>query len=466
MTPPTRLFRQEVVEFEQHRREWGGIVLLQPISTKIFSWSLTVAIAVIISFLSLAQYARKESVSGYLTPSGGTAKIFTPQVGTIRDVHVKEGEVVQSGQILLTIDTAQVSLDGQDVNTSIATNLEQQKKLLGAQVVAEEQRFASEQDRLNASIRALEVQLSRLNMALRIQGERIELAKDFVASAAQLSAKGYTAEVEVKRRQQIVLEQEQTLNALYQDQSARQSQLTEARFTLVQLPTLMAQKVQSLRNDLSAVEQRIAEINSRRAYVIRSPVAGIVSTLQATTGQATDPRRLQLEIVPANSILQAELFIPTRAVGLVQAGQEVRLLYEAFPYQKFGTYTGKIVKLSQTVLRGTDAAGPVDLKEPSYKATVALARTTVDAGTKTVPLQADMLLSATIILEKRSILAWLFDPLFTVGNIVDLEAMQKTFSGWTSSIIDLFYRTERYLREAAGSAGPQRETGRPELRRI
>lgn len=466
MTPSTKLFRQEVVEFENQRREWGGIVLLQPISTKIFSWSLILASVSIVTFLSLAQYARKESVVGYLTPSTGTAKIFTPQVGTIQEVHVREGEAVQAGQILLTIDTAQVSLDGQDVNTSIATNLEQQKKLLGAQVVAEEQRVASEQERLTASIRALEGQMVRLNAAIKIQGERIELSKDFVASAAQLSAKGYTAEVEVKRRQQIVLEQEQTLNSLYQDQSARQSQLTETRFALIQLPTLMAQKVQTLRNDLSAAEQRIAEINSRRAYVIRSPVAGIVSTLQATPGQATDPRRLQLEIVPANSVLQAELFIPTRAVGLVQTGQEVRLLYEAFPYQKFGTYRGKIVKLSQTVLRGSDAAGPVELKEPSYKATVALARTTVDAGTKTVPLQADMLLSATIILEKRSVLAWLFDPLFSAGNVVDIETVQKTWSGWTSTIFDLFDQAERYLREAAGPADPRRDARGSEPRRI
>jgi membrane fusion protein len=51
---------------------------------------------------------------------------------------------------------------------------------------------------------------------------------------------------------------------------------------------------------------------------------------------------LQVEIVPNDSVLQAELFVPTRAIGLVQPGHEVRILYEAFPYQQFGTYSGKV----------------------------------------------------------------------------------------------------------------------------
>src|SRR5215216_8088227 len=107
--------------------------------------------------------------------------------------------------------------------------------------------------------------------------------------------------VEFKRRQVQVLEQRQAISALNQQSSARQNQLTETRFTLRQLPTVMAQKVQALRNDLAATDQRIAEINGRRAYVIRAPTAGRISTLQATVGQFADPRRLQLEIVPNDS---------------------------------------------------------------------------------------------------------------------------------------------------------------------
>jgi membrane fusion protein len=121
-----------------------------------------------------------------------------------------------------------------------------------------------------------------------------------------------------------------------------------------------------------------------------------------------------MEIIPDDNVLQAELFVPTRAIGFVRPGQKVRILYEAFPYQQFGTYGGRVNKVSQTILTKSDTSGPIELKEPAYRVTVALDRPDIDAYGKHVPLQADMLLTADIILQKRSIMNWLLDPLFRV----------------------------------------------------
>jgi membrane fusion protein len=220
--------------------------------------------------------------------------------------------------------------------------------------------------------------------------------------------------VDFRRRQLATMEQQQVLSGLSQQVAAKYNQLTEASFALTQLPTVMAQKVQSIRNELSATEQRIAEIKGRSAYVIRSPISGRVSTLQATPGQSADLQRLQLEIIPPEAILRAELFVPARAIGFVRAGQPVRILYDAFPYQHFGTYRGKVVKISQTILTSADAGGPIKLSEPAYRVTAALERPDIDAYGKKVTLQPDMLLKADIILERRSLMSWLTSPLLSV----------------------------------------------------
>jgi membrane fusion protein len=164
------------------------------------------------------------------------------------------------------------------------------------------------------------------------------------------------------------------------------------------------------------VEQRIAEASGRRAYVVRAPIAGRVSALQATVGQPADPRRLQLSIVPEGGTLQAELFVPTRAVGFVRTGQEVRILYDAFSYQHFGTHRGRIVRVSQTILTPGDATGPVALAEPAYRVTATLERQTVDAQGEAMPLQPDMLLRADIILDRRPIMEWILGPLLGAGT--------------------------------------------------
>ena len=98
----------------------------------------------------------------------------------------------------------------------------------------------------------------------------------------------------------------------------------------------------------------------------------------------------------------------------MRPGQEVRILYDAFPYQQFGAYSGRVLKISQTILTGSDAFGPIELKEPAYRVTAALDRPDINAYGKKMPLQADMLLRADIILEKRSLISWLLNPVLSV----------------------------------------------------
>lgn len=414
MTPQGSLFRQEAIEFQQHHRQWGEVALLQPLSTKVMTWFFTTAVALVFVFLFLGQYARKETVVGYLTPVSGTSKVFIPQQGTIKEIYVKEGQGVQTGQPLFAVETSQIAANGQDVNTTMLDTLESQRNLLTNQIAAEQERAKSEQERLTALIGGIETEISHLQAQIEIQNEQIRVSDILVSSVAGLRARGNISEPEFRQRELAALEQKQKLNSLNQQLAARHNQLTERRYSLQQLPTVMAQKIQSLRSELSTTEQRIAEINGRRAYIIRAGTVGRVSTLQATVGQFADPRRLQLEIVPIDSVLQAELFVPTRAIGFVRPGQKVRVKYEAFPYQNFGTYAGQIIKVSHTILTSSDASGPIALKEPAYRVTAALERPDIDAYGEKIPLQADMLLSADIILERRSLVRWLLDPLLSI----------------------------------------------------
>src|SRR5438552_3653821 len=107
------LFRQEAIDFQQYNRQGGHVVLLQPPSIKITTWCIVTVVVVVITFLSFEQYARKETVIGYLTPTAGTAKIFAPQQGAIREVYVKEGQQVEKGQPLLAVETSQIAVNDQ-----------------------------------------------------------------------------------------------------------------------------------------------------------------------------------------------------------------------------------------------------------------------------------------------------------------------------------------------------------------
>ena len=411
-----RLFREHALEYQRASRQWGEVAVLQPVASKLITWFLVAVFVAILLFLSLADYARKETVQGYLTPTAGTAKVFATTPGVIAAVYVKEGEDVAQGRPLLSIATPQIASDGQDINAAMLAALSLQRDTLRQQIASEEQRVASERDRLTAVSRGLDAAAAQLRAQISIQGERIRLAESLVSSSSELVGKGYMSQVEYKQRQAAVLEQKQALNTLARQLSGLDNDRTETRAKLDQLPTVMSEKIETMRGELSNTEQRIAQSHGRQAYVIRAAIAGRVSTLQAKTGQYADPHQLQLEIVPANSRLQAELFVPTRAAGFVKPGQRVRILYDAFPYQNFGTYGGTIVNVSRTIVTGQSSGGPIELKEPAYRATVALERADIDVHDERVPLQADMSLRADIILERRSLGHWLLAPLLSAAR--------------------------------------------------
>jgi membrane fusion protein len=413
MATQPALFRQEAVDFLHQRHSWGEVVSLQPISSLILSWTLASLVAFILVFISIAQYARKETVTGYLTPTSGTAQIVVPQQGFVKELHVKEGQAVAEGDPLLTIVTSQISANGDDVNATVLAALARQREVIERQIAAEERRTASEHERLASTTKGIEGEIAQLEDQRNIQNERLKLSESFVSTGATLIAKGALPAVELKRREQAALEQAQNLASLDQQITARRTQLTDARHTLEQLPTVAAERTRVLRGDLSWIEQRTAEVDGRRAYVIKAPTSGHVSTLQATVGKVADPKHMQLEIIPLDSTLQAELFFPTRASGFVRPGQQVRILYDAFPYQKFGTYRGTVAKVSHTILTGNDATGPITLKEPAYRVTVLPERPDIDAYGRKMPLQPGMLLKADVILEQRSLMRWLLDPMLS-----------------------------------------------------
>ena len=121
-----------------------------------------------------------------------------------------------------------------------------------------------------------------------------------------------------------------------------------------------------------------------------------------------------LSIIPENSPLEIELLLPTRSAGFVKLGDEVKIRFDAFPYQKFGVASGKIVNIDQAVILPTDTILPIEVKEAVYRVRASIQYQSISAYGDTFPLKVGMTADADIILEKRSLLEWLLDPIYAV----------------------------------------------------
>ncbi len=173
-----------------------------------------------------------------------------------------------------------------------------------------------------------------------------------------------------------------------------------------------ANAVAELERALAATQRELVENDARRAAVVTAPQPGTVTALAAEVGQPVDPGAVLARIVPDEPMLVAELFAPSRAVGFVAVGDEVRLRYAAFPYQKFGHARGTVTGMSAA----TVASDMAHAGEPLYRVTVALRSQTVQAYGEPRRLLPGMAVEADVLGERRRLYEWVLEPLYALAG--------------------------------------------------
>jgi membrane fusion protein len=408
----TPLFRPEVVR-RRAESGIGEVIEIVPLSHLAFASFFVLIVLIAAVYGALAGYSRKETVPGVIVPSRGVIRLVAPRIGIITEVRVTEGEIVAEDQMLFQVVVEETNVSGTGSDTAILNALREQRAIVEEQVGNETAHTQAETRRLDSLILGLREQTDALTSQRRLQADRVAAAQAMLERVTPYARSGTVSKFELFNRQQAVLSESQNLAALNERLAGVASQLDQARLDLRKQPVLEADRLDTLRRSFSDIAQRAAEVEGRRRYIVRAPMAGRVTSVQARVGRTVDPRVPQMSIVPVDGQMEAELFVPARAIGFVQRGERVRLLYDAFPFQRFGAYGGTINSVAETMVLPTDIAEPISLKEPAYKVRVGLDRQSVDANGRLVPLQPDMTLAADIILERRRLIEWLFEPLLS-----------------------------------------------------
>jgi membrane fusion protein len=120
-----------------------------------------------------------------------------------------------------------------------------------------------------------------------------------------------------------------------------------------------------------------------------------------------------LVLLPEGALLQAELWLPSSASGFVNPGQRVNLRYDAFPYQKFGVQRARLEEIADSAV-SMQAGAP-----PLFRALASLEHHHILAFGRAHALRPGMTLSADIVVDERSLLEWLLEPLFSIRGKLD-----------------------------------------------
>lgn len=411
--PAGPLFRAEVVESRRARIE-GEIILTEAPGHRflvllLFGFLLVGAVAV-----AFGSYSRTEAAPGILVTAEPSAKINVTRPGQVAELLVQEGAFVRAGQRLAVIRTEQKDAAGASVIDDGLSALEAQRRLSEEQVRLAGSRASTEKVRLNAVLGGFRQQRADLRSQIDLQEQAVASAKDMVERVESLLVNGFISRIEVERRRQAYISAQQELGRLRQQSNALQSEIARTTAELSGVAAQAGSEIASARTSSETIVQQQAHLRGERSYSVVAPIAGHVTALQAGVGRTVDSSIPLMEIIPAGTSLKAHIFAPTRAIGFVKPDQEVRLLYDAFPYQRFGSFSGRIVGVSRTVIDPRQIAVPLKIEEPVYRIEILPAAQGVAAFGEQRALQPGMTLTANIVLDRRSFLDWLLTPLDAV----------------------------------------------------
>ncbi|UJM85638.1 HlyD family efflux transporter periplasmic adaptor subunit [Rhodanobacter denitrificans] len=407
------MFRQEVVD--ARRGEWlGSIIVAAPLSRWLLTALALALAAAILLFLFFGHYTRRETVTGQLVPSAGLLNIAAPSAGTVARVEVHDGQVVKAGDVLLKLSSEQDSAALGDTHALVGQQLDIQRSRLKADLLNQKQLSEQQADAFRAKAALLHSQLTQIAGQLAIQQKQVISNQQLLARIQPLAAKGYVSAVQIQQQETTVLDAQAQYKALVRQQLDAQQQLDATRQQLAQLPLDDVSKRNDTERQLASLTQSMAQNEMQRAVVLRAPRDGVVSTVLLKQGQMVSAGQPLLSILPSGSVLQAQLLVPSRAIGFIEAGSRVVLRYQAFPYQKFGQQYGRVTDISRSALSPSEIGALVgqQAKEPLYRIQVKLDSQQVLAYGRQEPVKPGMALEADILMERRRLIEWVFEPLY------------------------------------------------------
>lgn len=227
--------------------------------------------------------------------------------------------------------------------------------------------------------------------------------------------------LQVKQQEAAHLDTVSQMQLLQRQATNTRRGIAQLQQALHELPGQRLAANAGYQRDLAMLEQEQVETQARGALTVNAPVEGTIAAQLAKPGQAVQAGQPILTVLPKDARLEAELLVPSRAVGFMEPGDTVLLRYQAYPYQKFGHQQGRVTRISRSALNQIELQallGSAAEAEPMYRVTVQLAKQGITTYGQLEPLKPGMLLEASVLGEQRRLVEWIFEPLYSLKGKV------------------------------------------------
>lgn len=393
------------------------------------------------------------TASGKVIPSGNVKVIQPIEIGYVRKIHVKNGQHVEAGQLLVDLDQTLARADAAQAsqelmsaellaarNYALIDHVEGRRIRFRAPAGTSPEVAATQGDFVRSSIAEYEGERAsliqqRAERAAELTGSEAEISKlrqtlplieQQLKARQELANKGYFSKIRLLEYEQLRVEHIQNITIQKANASKARAAMANIDAQLLQLKGSFGKNAMnelSQAQDKTGISREEVIKSARRAEFqqLRAPVSGTVQQLSiATIGGVVEPAQTLMIIVPDNTAVLVEAKILNKDIGFVREGQPVRVKLEAFNFTDYGIIPGVIETISRDAIdtsqtgedRQRDAGGRIVPQQGLvYVARIRLKNRTIRIRGREEIIGPGLAAQAEIKTGERRIIDFLLSPI-------------------------------------------------------
>jgi HlyD family secretion protein len=406
---------------------------------RVVAGTLMALMVVTLAWAAIGQLDVVAVAQGKIVPQSFLKIVQPAEQGIVREILVKDGDLVKAGQVLVRMDTRLQDADRRIIENDLelrylqlrridaelaGTPLQRPTGVSPALLVQVEAQFQARRQAYLDAIATERALLAKsrheLQVATEVEGklrQTVPIYREQAQGWDRLAREGFAGKLMALERQRLYIENEQDLRAQAHNIESLKASVAQSEQRLAQITSNYRQQLQNERLEADAQRHRLLQELDKHQHrsqllELRAPQAGVVKDLAThTPGTVVAPGTILLTLVPRDEPLVAEVWVRNADAGFVRPAQKTRIKLAAFPFQKYGMLEGKVQHVSADAQeKGGDASGVRPFQEAAYRALIEFEATFLDSQGARHAVLPGMLVSAEIHLGTRSVLEYLLSP--------------------------------------------------------
>lgn len=367
-------------------------------SKRTFAWIAGASFVLFMGWAFFAPLDAGVAVSGTVVVQGNRKAVQHPAGGVVTELLVREGDVVQQGDVLLKINplTTEASLSGAELDyiNALANESRLQAEREGAPTIiwlADLQAYGGIEPRVSEA-KALQVKLFQsrrsessdqqriyqeqlvgllaqqreLQSVLALRKEQLGVISEEATSNRELATQGFIPRSKANEVERTRSEMLSSLSNVTAEIAKIQSGIAATRLQLTQHQSTFRKEVDAqlaeVQKNRKTGKGRVEALQFDLSLAeIKAPVSGTVVALKANTvGGVITSGQMLMEIVPREGRLIVEADVPPQSIDKVRAGLEADMRFSAFNLNTTPVIPGRVILVGADKLVGTPPLKPAE----------------------------------------------------------------------------------------------------------